>query len=393
VRSPLLRRDLVISASTFPAFLFILIVRSRDSMFRLPSDPGYGYVFSASQDGVSAIFYGDPYFHVAARALAWIASWFPLEWQALSLALLVHLVWTICAVVISSALWLETNSRGVGVLAGLLVVTAPHASESSLGNVGNVKWPLIMATVVVCASHQYMRRHTPVVAALIIITGLTNPLLMVCLVPLVLVWFHHRPLRREALILGVITGLVSLSNFIIVGLERAASGRGSRVTAPWEDMGLFWWSGLLGPVIGGAVCLGCVLLFTSCNRTLGQLVLRLSLTAVLLHALSFRLGGIADRYFLAPMTLVFIAAIVCCVLISLSGRRMGLLAMASLAVVALIPSVKWFSAGRYLTGGPTWHSSVLSARAACETASLAAVELSTSPSGTEELNCEFVLRG
>ena len=126
-------------------------------MGRLPADPGYGYVLEGSERGLQALLFGDPYFHLAARFLAFVTSWFPLAQQVLALSILVHIFWAGCAVVIAAVVSLESHSRLLGYLSGLLLVSAPHASESVLGNVGNVKWPLIAALLIVCCSpHQLL---------------------------------------------------------------------------------------------------------------------------------------------------------------------------------------------------------------------------------------------
>ena len=221
------------------AYLLILLARSRKSIAYLPSDPGYGYIYAASQDGVSALIQGDPYFHLVARLLAWIDSWFPLTAQAVVLAVMVHLVWTLSAVIIANVLRKETESRVISVLAGLLLVIAPHASESSLGNAGNVKWPLLAASLVLCNSAEFLATRPRLTAIFIAATGLTNPLTVLCLIPLAMSWSSHARHRRVILGMGILVAVVLSANIIKVGVGNAASGRNSKVTSPWADMGLF----------------------------------------------------------------------------------------------------------------------------------------------------------
>ena len=96
-------------------------------MGRLPADPGYDYVLDGSEQGLSVLTLGDPYFHVGARLLALVTSWFPLAYQAVVLSVLVHVVWSICAVVIANVITTETRKQWLGYLAGCFLVAAPHA--------------------------------------------------------------------------------------------------------------------------------------------------------------------------------------------------------------------------------------------------------------------------
>ena len=81
---------------------------------------------------------GDPYYHLAARALALVVSWFPLTSQAIALSLLVHLIWAFCGGVAAVIISREASRNVLGILGGLCLSLVPHASESGIGNVGNV---------------------------------------------------------------------------------------------------------------------------------------------------------------------------------------------------------------------------------------------------------------
>jgi hypothetical protein len=152
------------------SYFLILATRSYPSVGRLPADPGYDYVLDGSEQGLSALTLGDPYFHVGARLLALVTSWFPLAYQAVVLSILVHIVWSICAVVIANVITMETRKRWLGYLAGCFLVAAPHASESGLGNVGNVKWPLLAALLVVSGSRSSIQTFPKSVALLAVTT-------------------------------------------------------------------------------------------------------------------------------------------------------------------------------------------------------------------------------
>lgn len=76
--------------------------------------------------------------------------------------------------------------------------------------------------------------------------------------PLVLESLRNWNLSRNQLILmGVISGTL-LVQIAKVGVSTAFSGQSTKVTAPWDGMGLFWWSGLIGPFLVSLAC--CIIL-------------------------------------------------------------------------------------------------------------------------------------
>lgn len=335
---------------------------------------------------------GDPYFHLVARLLAWIDSWFPLTAQAVVLAVVVHLVWTLSAVIIANVLWTETGLRIISILAGILLVIAPHASESSLGNVGNVKWPLLAASLVICSSAEFLAIRPRLTAIVIAATGLTNPLTVLCLIPLAMSCGSYARHRRVILGMGILVAGVFTANIVKLGVGNATSGRDSKVTSPWAGMGLFWWSGLVGAIVVSGASLLIALSLRRHKPQLCGLISRLAITAIVLQIASYQLGGIADRYFVAPLTISLIAASLGCLLFSQTTSRLFPLAVLALAVAVVIPSGKWFSSGWYLTSGTTWSDGVTSAKIACASNVQQVVVLPLSPDSSEEVDCEYILR-
>ena len=375
----------------FITYLAVLYARTRHSVTRLPSDPGYSYIQDGADAGLESLLSGDPYLHVAARGLAWVTSWFPLTGQAVVLATLVHLVWAGCAVIIARVGWLETHSRVVMLLAGLALVAAPHASESSLGNIGNVKWPLLTTVLVICASAVAVQRVKAPALALMTVTGLTNPLTILCLLPLCYTAWRRADARVRARRLGGMCLFTLIAQLTKVGIGAATSGRDTKVTSAWEGMGLFWWSGLVGPVALSSVVVVAVIGLRIAGRNSNDVAVALGLTATLLAIASYQMGGIADRYFVGPMTLATLAAILT---IALADLPIGLKRLVSIAglVVLLIPSLKWFSMGWYMTGGPTWAQEVRRVNELCTRSSKSDVEIALTPSGTVTLGCNRITR-
>ena len=103
------------------------------------------------------------------------------------------------------------------------------------------------------------------------------------------------------------------------------------------------------------------------------------------------MGGIADRYFVAPMTLAWICGVLFLIDFVEIFRKIRIFAIAIAFVVALVPVVYWFEAGWFLTSGPTWTSQVDQATKFCVKYPDSEVELFVSPSGSSEITCLQVL--
>lgn len=375
--------------AAFFGYFLLLVSRSLHSIGRLPADPGYGYILEGSERGLQALLFGDPYFHLAARFLAFVASWFPLAQQVLALSILVHIVWAGCAVVIAAVVSLESRSGLLGYLSGLLLVSAPHASESVLGNVGNVKWPLIAALLAVCCSPSSVARRPTSSAVLAVITGFTQPLTIICCIPLFLDALRRRLFRKHLELVVVLIGTF-LIQVAKVGIGDVTVGHSVKVTAPWPGMGLFWWSGFIAPI---TVSLSCVFFLLSRKRNeLSMFALKISASAGLLSFASYQMGGIAGRYFVAPMTLALIAMLLIQRQIFANKPWLHRVSWLTSLLVLLVPSVKWFSSGPYLTDPPIWKSEISKAFHLCERDSSAVIAVSSSIySGGDELDCSYIL--
>lgn len=379
-------------AASMGSSLLILLGRTRNSLPRLPSDPGYSYIADAAMSGLLSLVEGDPYFHVAARFLAWLTSWFPLSTQALVLASLVHLVWAGCATAIALVVKLESKSTSMAVLAGMLLVTAPHASESSIGNVGNVKWPLLTSLLVICSSDRAVRHFRGLSITMMVLVGLSNPLTVLCVVPLAALSYRTRAISARAVQLGGLCLLMFIIQVIQVGGSAVLSGQSARVARPWDGMGTFWWSGWLGPVIVSFFIIVLHLLVVEFVGVFSRFESLLAITAFVAAIASYLMGGIGDRYFVLPMTISLIALLV--TIRELRTPNQLKRVVFGLALIAIVvPTTKWFNAGWYMTGGPTWHSEVERANTMCNTQSFPTVQLALSPDGSVELPCEYVLRG
>ena len=102
------------------------------------------------------------------------------------------------------------------------------------------------------------------------------------------------------------------------------------------------------------------------------------------------LGGIADRYFVAPMTLSWLASALLLRQMTVTIPLVGKLLVVTALLLFLVPTVKWFRAGWYLTSGRTWSDQIYDARYFCDTFKIIDFEVSFSPHGTERYECTFL---
>jgi hypothetical protein len=373
------------------AMFGLLLLRSAHSFTRLPADPGYDYILQARRQGFEALAQGDPYFHVAARAIALTTSVFPLFTQAVVLALLVHIIWVISALVITTVVRREYNSTNLAVLCGLALIMVPHASESGIGNVGNVKWPLFAALILTSASNRLEMKDLWWVAPLTLLTGLTQPLSLLVLLPLAIRLLARRKLKSPDigfLAILIFTVVVQLSK---VGLSSAAAGQTNKVMMPWSGMGFFWWTGLAAPslIALGTMTVGAILYLKRLVESL--FIPTLSATTIVVALVSYRMGGIGDRYFIVPVALVTITALVLTRELINALPKYRSLFGACLATGLLIPCIYWFSTGWYMTSGPTWHSEIRRAEAICGTGSVTLIQVAITPSGAVNFSCVDIL--
>jgi len=369
----------------------ILILRTRHSINKLPADPGYDYIYSAATTGIGSWFNLDPYIHFGAHFLSWVVSLLPLQNQAAALTLLNHFIWSLCSIGIYVAL----KEDGIGLWSrwcgALSLVIIPVAAESGLGNVGNVKWPLITLALVFCSSEAIFR-FSKTSEIVLILTGFTNPLLAVALVPLALRYKTSDQSARRKLMLPAATVCVTfLIQLIVVGFNSLGSGRGdSRILSPWPGMGIFWWYGLLGPILLSVGFLALNHGFHFGPRS--QVMTRISLTVPVLTLTSYFYGGIADRYFIAPMALSWITSTFLAVEVGKSSTQIPrILVCGTIFIGFVVPAAKWFSSSWYLTSGPMWTDEITRAVDSCRSGKVSEV-LQIGAGNQTELSCDYILQ-
>jgi hypothetical protein len=374
-----------IAACTFG----ILFLRTINSFEKFPADPGYDYLLLATLNGASSWFELDPYLHFGAHILSWLASFAPLNNQAIFLSLLVNAVWSLVTAAIFSILRYDGLAPVVALLSALTLPFCPAAAESSLANVGNLKWPMLILALVAASSKQ-ITRSPILLSQYFLITGLTNPLTSIVFLPLLINYNKSNKNDRKKFTLPIVSLLTSfVIQAIIVGRTGLTSGSNiDKTYGPWTGMGVFWWAGLIGPSI---VSLGVLFICFGFKSTFSSpLLIRLASSALVLAVISYFYGGIADRYFVAPMVMSWIS-VICLISIILQKQTIQIktLVISIAALLFAIPTVYWFNAMWFLTAGPKWSEQVSLAQSTCkEQVGSATLRIGD---GSIELQCSYIL--
>lgn len=374
------------------SYLFILVARGRHALDRVPADQGYG-IFESARQGFEVDAFTVPYINLVSQSIPYVIAPLPIATHAVAASLLVHTIWAICALIIFHSYRLASLSLVSAYLAGLALVLVPYASESSLGNPGLVGFALLTASVTISSMSLVIMRAPRASATFGLIVGLTSPLGFLAVIPIVFRLLRHRGLSREE---WIFVGPVLLSfviNLGVVGFTEAKSGRDSKTLIMWEGAGAFWWSGWLGPSLISLIVLLFSLIFRRKLNEIGDTAVGLALASVCIAVAAYYLGGIGDRYFIAPAALAALSLLALSLAVprARSWTSARQVVVPTVTLLLLVPSAKWFSASWYLTSGPTWSSEVRRAESLCRSDSVSEVDLSVSPSSNHNLSCNFLL--
>ena len=378
-------------------FLYVLIIFARDwkAINRIGADTGYTYVPDAVNGNLSVLLKPFPeYFEISGRATAEIVALFPIRYHAIASSSVVNLVWVALALFIFAMIYQETNNRVLASGAGLVLIVIPHAMESSLGNIGMIKFPLTAAIAIAFCSSRAIIKYPKLITVVALLVGLSQPILFVTALPLVwFFWSQDRDLRRKVTtLLAVVFGTLIIQ-VLKVGVSAAARGRsGSRVMSLWPGMGLFWYSGIFFPILFCLIIIIVNSLRPFRNSRYNKLRFMLCASTIALSASSYVLGGIADRYFVAPMTLAWICGLLLLHDLIIVFKKLKIYALAISLMFVVVPVAKWFEAGWFLTTGPTWTSEVDRGREICATQLESEIELFVSPNSSAIVECSQLIK-
>jgi hypothetical protein len=155
-------------------------------------------------------------------------------------------------------------------------------------------------------------------------------------------------------------------------------------------MGVFWWFGLMGPLVVSLAAIALSLRGTVAGDEAHISIFTLATSSIALSVSTYLLGGIADRYFVAPMFLSSLGAMFVMWNMWTSGNK-WLQAIVLLGIIAMmLPSLHWFSASSWLTSGPLWSDEAERALEFCSSGDRGAAELGVTPTGTTEVPCAVI---
>ena len=362
----------------------LLLFRLRGSIFRLPADPGY-YIFQGvRQDSFRNLFTLETdYIYFLERFAALIVVAFPIELTALFSSFITSLIWVSTAVTVSAITKQTTRSSLLSFGAGLMVVLVPAASESSIGN---IKWQVLIALTVVGSSTHLLATRKYLVWALALIAGFTHLLALIAAIPLLAGSFSLD--KNVSKTSRVAFGLISAS-FICQFLVHYQTGNGllrEQKMYYWSGIPIFWLFNLVFPL---ALCGGVAFTAIALRRFTAERFpasFLISIAGLLLGLVSYVMGGIADRYFVAPTVLGWVALLLLFSDIRPKFPKLSLSVLVPIVLVLSLGAFKWFGPSSYINSGPTWSSEVERGRFECLNTGATTIELQL-PIGTAEVPC------
>ena len=369
------------------------------SFGKLASDPGYDFLLIVEKDGLKSLFSGsEGYIQIGPRLLAMFARLFPIEQQAVVLSASVTIVVIMIALLIFQAVFTQFGKTFLAVIAGLAFLVVPAAAESTVGNYGSIKWPLVVGLAVVIACQKFVEANVLFTVALVIFVGLCSPLAIAVSLPLLgyaLPKFGQVDKSLKYLLAAAVG--VTLVQF----LYWYSSGAGAQIYGgsvpykPWAGMGLFWYSIWLTPPLFGLLVLIIFLVLKFATKaSVDSTAIWLALSAMGIFAATYMSTGIKDSTAVAGQSLAWISVIITMFVVmpTIPFHFVRIGTTVALSMFFVVSSVKWYSASWYLVDGKKWSVLIEQARTDCadENAQTAKLQLLLAET---ELDCDkFSLR-
>ena len=180
-------------------YSIVIFARGWAAIDRIGADTGYTYVPDAVNENLWVLFKPFPeYFEISGRAAAELVAIFPIRYHAIASSTVVNFIWVGLGLFIYAIISQETQSKMLSSLAGLALIVTPHASESSIGNIGMIKFPLTAAVAIAFCSSCAIIKYPKMILVVALVAGLSQPILLVISLPLL--WFlrsKNRKLRQK----------------------------------------------------------------------------------------------------------------------------------------------------------------------------------------------------
>jgi hypothetical protein len=222
---------------------------------------------------------------------------------------------------------------------------------------------------------------------------MSTPMVIFCAFPIIY-WAARKMIARNVVFATL--GLMSITTLLQIlasgGISRAAQGWSDDRIFSLDGLGLFWLYGQLAPLAISIATAVFILAKRNQGEPTSSFSLCLTVTSVCVLVSSFYLGGIADRYFVAPLVLSSIGFAAILWTKPMSGQfSIEKVLLMGFLFTSLIPAIKWFESGWYLTSGPKWSAEVEKAHDFCSKFGAQTVILSLSPSGDVEMDCSLII--
>ena len=390
---------------SFTTFLATYLLKISDSIKQFPADPGVDYLAAAIHNRWSSIFqFADGQLIVGNRILSILVSYLPVSSHAITTGLLVAILWAAGGTLLVAACLKITVKTVWSFAVGLIIVLAPASSESQLGNNGGTRWLLYLAIAFTFSTERVIefvsnsQTRKGLLFGFTLLLGLTNPMSFAILPFLLLAIYSVRKYPDQKILKVYVTSAVllvatTLVQICVLLISKHELGRHSTATYKlWAGSG-FYWKFIFGAPI--AICCITMLFvfrrFSSLRN--GRVVVFLIGHAFSIYITTYILGGIADRYLIAPFVLACAA-----LFISLGEsdtkvqRHRYVLPLLTIAVI-VIASVIWFSPTGYLTSGKDWSSQIPSARTMCEIEKSESVMMIFSNGHPNDVPCQYIQSG
>ena len=371
-------------------FGLVLSLRIRSALFRLPPDPGY-YMFDDARHAsfwkVFSYNSWEGYICILQRLIALSTKPFPLAYTAILASLMTSLVWVFTGVGVFAVLRILTKRTSLAILGSAMVVFVPSAAESSIGNIGGVKWLLFILAAVISAAPSFYQRFKWPSILIFLLSGLSNPIAILTVIPLFpsLIGSSSKISRMPKILL-----ICASCTFAIQLLAFRASGantvRSQIVRWKFGQFSFFWNFNFLFPLLLSAVVMSVVLLKFFTSHRIMLVPLSVAATAAADGVISYVQGGLADRYFVAPTVLSWLSLILLFHESSGVTRAITRTLLFATSSIFLIGSITWFQASSYLNSGPTWSSEISRVRIECMQTGAEWIDVNLSL-GSVEIRC------
>jgi hypothetical protein len=356
-----------ISVGLTTVFFLIGLARLRGGVFRIPPDPGFDILRQARPIFRFSFFdVSGSYLSIAPRIISKVAAFFPVELSAVIAATSTLIIWAVAATICTLGIHRQTSSIPTSAICGFFCIANPAAGESSIGNYGNAIWQMFVVGTIVYGSAELIRKHNISVSIFSVILGLSHPWSIIMLIPLLGALTNSSSIERRSLIRVICLVAATFIIQVIVFINTGDSAKRTGVTYWWSDMPLFWSFNLMFPPL----LMFLVLFLSAFNQQriapYRLLPVQIATVGLSVAMVCFIQGGIADRYFVAPMTLAICSI---GILFEQSVGRLRVvtrLVFFSTILIVGVGSIKWFTAGPYLNSGPTWNSEIIRLKAECE---------------------------